>query len=452
MSRLLLALGLALLMSIPALAADEDVARADASDAATSSPAMRLAYLDLLPLGEFERQDFRAANLDLARRLERGARKLREHRQRLAKLDRKDADGRKRLAAGLAAIQKDTAAGLAELRDLLRPHGLTDAMLETMAVAPAGEGRIERYSHQLVLLLEDLAPDQRAIFERAIPQVDGAYLTAKALTDRTTLALKQADLEERQKKAVLDGFRRQTRVIESRFWRLVDYVLEDEQKARLWEMLPSTIRRHASPEDHVYALPNLRPTQGARVKALITEVQAEGAPDEALTRRLRKTSRDKTISREERKAQAATMREAQARLNKLRRFAYDAVVELLDEDQVLLLKAIPPRVSANDRRADARRVLDGMSFSADQEAALKTLRREGKEAAKAYRQRMSEVRKEQGEVGPDSPQMMMMEMMMASARGEAQTAQRHLLGRIFREVLTPDQVSGWVMGLYGYRR
>ena len=26
------------------------------------------------------------------------------------------------------------------------------------------------------------------------------------------------------------------------------------------------------------------------------------------------------------------------------------------------------------------------------------------------------------------------------------------LGRVFREILTPDQVNGWVMGLYGDRR
>ena len=93
-----------------------------------------------------------------------------------------------------------------------------------------------------------------------------------------------------------------------------------------------------------------------------------------------------------------------------------------------------------------------MTFTPEQEAALAAIRKEGKQAAQAYRERMNEVRRETGEVGPDSPQMMMMEMMMASARGEALTTQRLLLGRAFREVLTPDQVSGWVMGLYGDRR
>ena len=247
---------------------------------------MRLEYLDLLPLGEFEREDFRAEHLELARRLEQGARQQRARtsdpqRDRKGAKERRPADDAGTLAADLA-----------ELRTLLRPYGLSDAVLLAMARAPQGEGRVERYSHHLVLLLDDLTPEQRRIFERVVPEVDGAYLAAQALRDRTELALKQADLDERQTRGVLDGFRRQTRVLETRFWQLVDYVLEDEQKARLWELLPSSFRRHASPEDHVYALPTLEPAQGARVKALITEIQAESAPDEALVRRRQKAARD----------------------------------------------------------------------------------------------------------------------------------------------------------------
>ena len=285
-----------------------------------------------------------------------------------------------------------------------------------------------------------------------VPEIDGAYLAAEAMKDRTELALAQSGLEKRQVQGVLYGFRRQTNVIESRFWRLVDYVLTDEQKAALWEMLPTRMRTHATPQDHVYALPGLEPSQGARVKALVTEIEAESAPDQALVSRVKQLLKDKGLSREERAALAKDQREAQERLQALRRFAYDATKEILTEEQIQAMKAIPPRVSINDRRGDGRRVFEGVVFTADQQGRLEQLRKEGRKAAKAYRARMQEIRKESDDVGPDSPQMMMMEMMSAGARGEAQTLQRLLIGRVFREVLTPDQLSGWVMGLYGDRR
>ena len=428
--------------------------RADETTMVTG-PSLELEHLDLLPLGEFEREDVRKAHPELSQRLQSLAGRIRNLENKLQKTDKKKKDAKKaaqKMRAEIARLHAAADVPLAELRDELLAHGLTDGMLIQMARAPQGAGRVERYSHQLVLLLDGLTPAQRTIFERVVPEVDGAYLSAEALKDRTELALKQSGLEERQVQGVLYGFRRQTNIVESRFWRLVDYVLEDDQKAALWEMLPTRIRRHATPQDHVFALPGLAPTQGARVQALITEIEAESAPDQALVSRVRKQLREKGLSREDRAALAQEQREANQRLQVLRRFAYDVTKEVLTEEQIHAMKAIPPRVSSNDRRKDGRRVLAGMEFTAAQQEQMEQLRKEGRQAAKAYRARMQELRKETGEVGPDSPQMMMMEMMSASARGEALAMQRALLGRVFREVLTPDQVSGWVQGLYGDRR
>lgn len=421
-----------------------------------SGPALELEHLDLLPLGEFEREDFRKEHPELSKRLQSLASRIAGLEKKVAKTDakqpkKKDAAAQK-LRAEIAHLRAQADAPLAELRNDLLPFGLTDGMLLQMARAPQGEGRRERYSHGLVLLLEGLDPDQRRIFERAVPEVDGAYLSARALKDRTELALKQSGLEKRQINGVLYGFRRQTNIVESRFWRLVDYVLEDEQKAALWEMLPTRMRRHATPQDHVFALPGLAPSQGARVKALVTEIEAESAPDQALVNRVKKMIRAKGLKREERAALAQDQREANQRLQALRRFAHEATHEILTAGQIHAMKAIPPRVSSNDRRRDGKRVFAGLTFTAAQQDQLEQLRKDGRKAAKAYRARMQELRKETGEVGPDSPQMMMMEMMSAGARGEALAMQRLLLGRAFREVLTPDQVSGWVMGLYGDRR
>lgn len=421
-----------------------------------TGPTLELEHLDLLPLGEFEREDFRKEHPELSKRLQSLASRIAGLEKKVAKTDtkqpKKKDDAAQKLRAEIARLRAAADAPLAELRNELLPFGLTDGMLLQMARAPQGDGRMERYSHGLVLLLEGLGPNQRRIFERAVPEVDGAYLSARALKDRTELALKQSGLEKRQINGVLYGFRRQTNIVESRFWRLVDYVLEDEQKAALWEMLPTRMRRHATPQDHVFALPGLAPSQGARVKALVTEIEAESAPDQALVARVKKTSRDKGLTREARAALAQDQREANQRLQALRRFAYEATHEILTEAQIQAMKSIPPRVSSNDRRRDGRRVFEGLTFSAAQQDGMEQLRKDGRKAAKAYRARMQELRKETGEVGPDSPQMMMMEMMSAAARGEALAMQRLLLGRAFREVLTPDQVSGWVMGLYGDRR
>jgi hypothetical protein len=415
-------------------------------------PALELAYLDLLPLGEFEREDFRKAHPELSKRLQSFASRISGLEKKLQGTGEKDAEVAQKLRAEIAGLRAEANAPLAELRDELLAHGLTDGMLVQMAAAPRGEGRVERYSHQLVLLLEGLDSRQRAIFERVVPEIDGAYLAAEALKDRTELALKQSGLEKRELQGVLYGFRRQTNVVETRFWRLVDYVLTDDQKAALWEMLPTRMRRHATPEEHVYELPGLEPSQGARVKSLVTEIQAESAPDQALVDRTRLAQKDRTLGKPERLALLAEQRDANQRLQALRRFAHEATLEILTDEQIHAMKAIPPRVSINDRRRDGRRVFEGMTFSAAQQDGMARLRKEGREAAEAYRERVRALQKETGEVGPDSPQMMMMEMMSASARGEALAMQRVLLGRAFREILTPDQVSGWVQGLYGDRR
>ncbi len=428
------------------------IVRADEATATLHGPTLELEHLDLLPLGEFEREDFRKEHPKLSKRLQSLASRIGGLEKKLQGTDKKDGEAAKKLRAEISRLRTEADAPLAELRAELLPHGLADGILVQMARAPKGQGRVERYSHQLVLLLAGLDASQRAIFERVIPEVDGAYLSAKALHDRTQLALEQSGLEKRKVQGILYGFRRQTSVVETRFWRLVDYVLEDDQKAALWEMLPTRMRRHATPQDHVFALPGVVPSQGARVKALITELEAEGAPDRALVNRTRAAMRDKGLPKEERAALAREQREANARLQALKRYAHEATHEILTDAQIHAMKAIPPRVSMNDRRRDGRRVLEGMTFTAAQQDRMEVLRGEGRKAARAYRDRMQDIRKESGDVGPDSPQMMMMEMMSASARGEALAVQRLLLGRVFREVLTPGQVSGWAMGLYGDRR
>jgi hypothetical protein len=447
----------ALLACLLALLLPATIARADDTPAAppekaAEGPALTFEMLDLLPLGEFERQDLRAAHLDLSRRLEAIARQRKDLEGRLQKREKKDDEEGRKLAAQIDGLGRAGAVALGELRDVLRPHGLTDALIEQMARAPRGEGRMDRYARSLVLLVPDLTPAQQETFERVLQATEGAWLSGRALAERTELALKQSGLEPRQTREILQSFARQARESDRRFWRLVDYVLTDDQKVALWDMLPTPLRQHDSSEDHVYELPGITPSQGARVKSLVTEIQAESAPDEALVKRVRAEMQKKDLSKEDRAALQKEVNEAYGRLGLLKRRAYEMSLEILGPDLVRAMKAIPPRVSINDRREDGRRVRDGMEITPAQEAQIQALQKEAAVAAKRYQERMQAIRRAAGEVGEDSPETMMMDMMTSEARGAATAVQRELLGRAFLEILTPEQVDGWVLGLYGYRR
>ena len=48
--------------------------------------------------------------------------------------------------------------------------------------------------------------------------------------------------------------------------------------------------------------------------------------------------------------------------------------------------------------------------------------------------------------------LFMMQMEMAGVASEGAAIQRQLIGRVFRDVLTQDQVSAWVLGLTGRSR
>jgi hypothetical protein len=63
-----------------------------------------------------------------------------------------------------------------------------------------------------------------------------------------------------------------------------------------------------------------------------------------------------------------------------------------------------------------------------------------------------DIQRKGADYGPDSPQMGMMQMEMASVAAEGETVRREAIGRIFMDILTADQVSGWTLGFYGQMR
>ena len=103
-------------------------------------PTLELEHLDLLPIGEFEREALRAAHPDLSKRLQSLAARIRGLEKKLAGLARQDDDESRKLRADLVRLRAEADAPLAELRDELLPHGLTDGMLVQMAAAPPARG------------------------------------------------------------------------------------------------------------------------------------------------------------------------------------------------------------------------------------------------------------------------------------------------------------------------
>lgn len=392
------------------------------------------AQADLLPFDEFERQDFQRVHGPLVG----GLRGLLEREAKAAGAERE------RLRARIAALS-------VELTDLLLAEGVEPWLLAHLNHAPRGPYRAERYATGLVLRL-DLAPLVRGLFERVVPQLEAGWLALAAQKDRLTLALQQSALPPEEQRALLTTFDRQGRELESRFWHLADAVLSDAQRADLYEWLPTAHKQKAGAVEHLYTLPDLTPSQAARLRSLLTELEAEGSPDQAAVRRLQRALAASDRPPEEARRLRAELQAAQQRASELTRLHVAAIRAVLTPEQVRAYKAIPPRLSVNDRRRDGRRLLQGLPLTPAQQAAVAALEREARRGRRALEGRVRDLREQAADYGADSPQMAGMEMMMGAARAEGDALRRALLGRVFLEILTPDQVSTWLLGHYGERR
>jgi len=449
------ALALALLLGLAA--ATPLRARADA--VAADPPVFDPRGADLLPLDEFERQDFQRVHgrlvNDLRGLVERTER-LRGDLEKARGPDRRTDDApkaadRKRLEEEIARLEGRAAPLARQLTDVLLAEGLPGWLIPVMNGAPRGPWRVERHAMGLVLFL-DLDPEARSLLERVVPRVQAALLALAAQKERMTLAVRQSEAGAEDARGLLQTFDRQGREVEQRFWHLVDFVVDEDQRARLHAWQPTALQQKAGPIEHLYALPDLSATQGQRIKALLTETEAEASADQAAVKRLGEELKAKDLPKEHAAALKADLGAAQARLAVLQRGAARSVRAVLTPAQVLAFEAIPPRLSVGERARDGRRLLEGMAFTAEQQTRLEALAREAAAARRALEGRVREIQKEGADYGPDSPQMMGMQMEMTAVRAQGQELQRQALGRAFLEVLDEEQIVSWLVGLGGERR
>jgi hypothetical protein len=413
---------------------------------------LKVGRMDLLPLNEVELEDFRRDHGPIIGRINALQRQVGSLARRLGKRKEKDDAEAKRLRARQRALRIQIDALLARLTDELIAFGVEPALIAYMNKAPTGTRRVQRYTYGLVLLLGDLRPAQRGMFGRVVAQVQAAEHAIPAQRERTKLALEQTDLEPDAVRQVLSTFDRQLQLIEQRFWQLTDFALDEPQRARIWGWLPRSLKRKSQATEHLHALPELTPAQGTRLEALFTEVEAESAPDTAAVRRLNTALRRKDLRDEQRQAFATERGAAYRRLAELRRYAARATREILTAAQWRAYEAIPPRVGVGERRGNFRRVLGGWQPDAGQRARIQAMEAEMRAARRDVRQRAAALRRQGADYGADSPQMEGMQMEMAGVEAEGQRALRDHIGRVLTEVMTPDEVSRWVMGHYGYKR
>ena len=438
-----LMLGLLVLLAAPATADDTTPTRVPLTDPQD---------FELLPLSNVERMAFAAKHPQIAQRGQVLARRAKRLREQLAKRKNKDDAGSKKIRQQLAKLKEQTAAVSVKLYDLLADEGFDASLVRAMNACPPGDDRIGRYARGLVLHVPQLENDQRALFEVIIQRMHGARQALLAQKARLSLAAKQSELARDVRNPLVATFDRHWRETERRFWMLVDYVLDEDQRAALGRALPSRYQEKANPVEHLFALPELRPEQFARVQAILTETEAEASADKAAQLRVRQALKEKGLSKEDRKALQQELAAAGKRLGELHLDTAKQTKAVLTDAQIRSWEAIPPRVSANDRRERPERVLQGMPLDAEQRADMQRRRKQVAQTVRQVQAKRRDIARMGADYGPDSPQQMMMQTMMAGVQAEGARLSRAFLGDLFLDVLRPDQVSAWVLGHYGRKR
>jgi hypothetical protein len=450
----MLPLAIALAIGLVAPQAGADEVRVERAGTDVMAPRLQPSALDLLPLDDYERTEFNAKHGKLWYRTQAITRQMTKLRKQIAGLKGKQPAKRKTYQKELRRLAPQASGLMARITDEVSAYRVDGPLIAYMNHAPQGPGREARYTQGLALLVPGLDATQRSLFERVVAQLEGMYFVTEAQKERTLLALKQTKLDKVEVRTMSRTFDRQRQVIEQRFWILVDNVLDQEQRLWLWQRIPQRQKRKSQAYEHLFSLAGISPNQGARLRALNTEIEQEASPDRAFVKRSKAalSRRGKKLAGAERKQLAKQQTAAYKRLGELNRFRREATLEILTDAQWREYQAIPPRLSINERAGSYGRVLSGWKPTPRQAIKIKasqaSLRAKRRDASK----RMALIRREGADNGPDSPQMMAMEMQMAGAKADTAAMNRAHLGVIFTNVMTPEQVSRWVMGTWGYKR
>ncbi len=307
---------------------------------------------------------------------------------------------------------------------------------------PRGELREERYNHGVVLEVEDLTAAQRDLLERAVAATDAAMRALLVQRRRIGPAL-----DDEMRPRLVGSLDRQRYETEQRFWNVVYFVLTPAQTRWARERLSPRYRPVREPEQQLYVLSGITPSQATRVRAIFAEFESEKAADDAATLAVRARLQDKTLAPAERQSLQREAAEAGARLARLAEGLRGSIYAILTPEQVAEFESGPLVLGMGQRGQPASRLLGAVPLSPEQAARLAELQKEFEREQAAIQKGMSgEYNAMMKEAfGPESPQQMTMETMRREVYGRVLGRMRAYGGRFVAEVLEPDQVARWIV-------
>jgi hypothetical protein len=239
----------------------------------------------------------------------------------------------------------------------------------------------------------------------------------------------------------------QCREIERRFWRAAYYTLTAAQMRAARGLVSPRYAYVPEYRRQYYLLPGMTPSQANRIRALFAELDSEVAADNAEMNRIRAQLRDKKLPKAERAELYRRSGAAGKRAGEVTRRTHAAVWEILTPAQGDAYRALPPRLNIGDRGRAPWEVVGAMRLRPEQRARVRALQGEEKSvrraAQKAQNADMADLKK--AGLGPESPQMMMMETAQQDTRGRLTEERRRVGHLLFLEVLDPEQVSAWIV-------
>jgi len=401
---------------------------------------------ELLPLNDLEQQELRRDHPTLARRVALLTARLGRLRTLLGARMNPEDDGSKKIAAQIGHVRARLAPLMAEVVVATGPMGVDADLLRLIARAPRGPARLARYAMDMVGQVADMPERQRTLFQKLLPRIEGGLLALSAARRRLrSSSVTPSHAKEETPSALSAHIDAQMRRIERRFWFLVDTIVPEAQRAAIHRRLPTAYQKQESIVEHIYALPGLSPSQAVQLRTLLTEFEAEAAPDAAAVKRLERRLRAGDPPASERHGLQVELNAARLRQIALLRDAVDRAHGILTAAQWVSLEAIAPRVSISDRRQTSRQLLEGISLTVVQRRSLARMRKSLQGPRRQLQDRRLAAMARMKDYGRDSPQMAGMQMQLAGIQGRGGALQRAFNKRCFLELLTANQILAWVL-------
>ncbi|MHC4938069.1 MAG: hypothetical protein ACYTHK_03780 [Planctomycetota bacterium] len=381
---------------------------------------------------------------------------LRAPLKRLADLDRrvakinqelrseKNEDKRAKLVAERKKLQGQRPAMRKHAREQFDKIGISRAQLDRLNAIPKGELRRERYNHAVMLEAPALSPKQTALVRACIAATDSAQLTLAL--QRRDVKRNLADQDEKVRRRVSNDLNNRIRAIEKRFWVAMYYVLTPEQMRATKEIRSPRYQRVGDHRNHLYMLPGLSAVQASRINSLLNELQSETAADDAVIRTLRRKLGQKGLDGAERKELQNQLNDAYGRRGRIYRENYQAVRDLMSDEQEAAWNAIPPQLAGGDVGRGVMSNLNGIVLRPEQGDPMRKLGGAAQKQIQAKQRAMREGSKELREsgMGADSPQMMMMSTMQRGVQGDRARILRKLGHQFCTEIFEPEQLAAWL--------